>query len=78
MCYLFVGSFCPSNILYRIPCFLVPYFRVLIMGAMVWLGFGIVPRAAVLFVGLERETNKRWSLDDFNVYDKKQSCFFTV
>ena len=39
----------------------------LILGAMVWLGFGIVPRAADLFIGLEQETEKKWTLDDFNV-----------
>jgi hypothetical protein len=41
------------------------YFRLLILGAMVWLGFGIVPRAAALFVRLERETDKSWGLDGF-------------
>ena len=42
-----------------------PYFRLLILGTMVWLGFGIVPRAATLFFRLERETDKKWGLDGF-------------
>ena len=34
-------------------------------GKLIWLGFGIVPRAAALIVRLERETNKKWGLDGF-------------
>ena len=47
------------------PVLLDPYFRLLILGAMVWLGFGIVPREAALFVLLEREMDKSWGLDGF-------------
>ena len=42
-----------------------PNFRLLILGTMVWLVFGIVPRAAALLVRLERETDKKWGLDGF-------------
>tara|TARA_B110000495_G_C22369301_1_gene240424 strand:- start:137 stop:325 length:189 start_codon:yes stop_codon:yes gene_type:complete len=46
------------------------------LGAMGWLSFGVVPRATALFVRLERETDKRWGLDGFNVYDKKAIFLF--
>ena len=65
MRYLFVGSFFSSPIFYGIPCFLDPYFRLSMLGAMGWLSFGVVPRATALFVHLERETDKKWGLDGF-------------
>ena len=55
-----------------------PYFRLLKMGAMGWLIFGVVPRAAALFVLLEGETNKKWVLDAFNVYEKKEIFLFSA
>jgi len=45
-----------------------PFFLKLILDCwywVQWLGFGIVPRAAALFVRLERETDKSWGLDGF-------------
>jgi hypothetical protein len=60
------------------PVFLDPYFRFLMLGAMGWLSFGIVPRAGALFARLERETDKRWGLDGFNVYDKKAIFIFSA
>ena len=68
MCVIFLSVLFARAIFFiEFLVFLVPYFRVLILGAMVWLGFGIVPRAADLFIGLEQETEKKWTLDDFNV-----------
>ena len=60
------------------PVFLDPYFRLLMLGAMVWLGFGIVPRAAALFTRLDQKTDTRWGLDGFNVYDKKAIFLFSA
>ena len=45
---------------------------------MVWLGFGIVPRAGALFARLEQKTDTRWGLDGFNVYDKKAIFLFSA
>ena len=58
--------------------FLDPYFRLSMLGAMGWLSFGVVPRATALFVRLEGETDKRWGLDGFNVYDKKAIFLFSA
>ncbi len=60
------------------PDFLDPYFRLLILGIMSWLGFGIVPRAANLFTRLDEKTETRWGLDGFNVYDKKSIFVFSA
>jgi hypothetical protein len=80
--YLFVGSCCPGNILYRIPGFFFdPYFRLLIMGAMIWLTIGIIPRAAALFNRLDKENDtesERSGLKGFNIYDKKAIFIFSV
>ena len=66
MCVIFLSVLFARAIFFiGFPVFLDPYFRLLILGTMVWLGFGIVSRAAALFVRLERETDKKWGLDGF-------------
>jgi hypothetical protein len=60
------------------PIFLDPYFRLLMLGAMVWLGFGIIPRAGAMFARLDQKTDTRWGLDGFNVYDKKAIFLFSA
>lgn len=66
ICVIYLSVYFSGAILFiEYPVLLDPYFRLLILGTMVWLGFGIVPRAAALFVRLERETDKKWGLDGF-------------
>ena len=66
MCVIFLSvHFARAIFFIEYSVLLDPYFRLLILGTMVWLGFGIVPRAATLFVRLERETDKKWGLDGF-------------
>ena len=66
ICVIFLSvHFAGAIFFIEYPVLLDPYFRLLILGTMVWLGFGIVPRAAALFVPLERETDKKWGLDGF-------------
>ena len=66
ICVIFLSvHFAGAIFFIEYPVLLDPYFRLLILGTMVWLGFGIVPRAATLFVRLERETDKKWGLDGF-------------
>jgi hypothetical protein len=79
MCVIFLSVLFARAIFFiEFPVFLDPYFRLLILGAMGWLGFGVVPRAAALFVRLDRKTDTRWGLDGFNVYDKKAIFLFSA
>lgn len=72
MCVIFVSVLCARALFFiEFPVFWDPYFRLMMVCAMVWLGFGIVPRAAALFTRLDQETDTRWGLEGFNVYDKK-------
>lgn len=59
------------------PQFLDPYFRGLMVLAMIWLGFGIVPRAATLLSRFEESSDKKYGLDGFNIYDKKAIFLLT-
>ncbi|MBC8283550.1 MAG: hypothetical protein H8E32_07025 [Nitrospinae bacterium] len=58
------------------PVFLDPYFRLLMMGVLCWLTFGIVPRTAALFTRLEEEGETKRGLEGFNIYDKKAIFIF--
>ena len=79
MCVIFLSVlFSRALFFMEFPVFLDPYFRLSMLGAMGWLSFGVVPRATALFVRLERETDKRWGLDGFNVYDKKAIFLFSA
>jgi len=79
MCVIFIAVLFARAIFFiEFPVFLDPYFRLLMLGAMVWLGFGIVPRAGALFARLEQKTDTRWGLDGFNVYDKKAIFLFST
>jgi hypothetical protein len=79
MCVIFISVlFARAQFFMEFPVFLDPYFRLLILGAMGWLGFGIVPRAAAMFARLDQKTDTRWGLDGFNVYDKKAILIFSA
>ncbi len=79
MCVIFVAVVFARIIFFiEFPVFLDPYFRLLMLGAMVWLGFGIVPRGGALFARLDQKTDTRWGLDGFNVYDKKAIFIFSA
>ena len=79
MCVIFLSVVFARIIFFiEFPVFLDPYFRLLMLGAMGWLGFRIVPRAAAMFARLDRETDTRWGLDGFNVYDKKAIFLFSA
>ena len=66
ICVIFLSVLFAGAIFFiEYPVLLDPYFRLLILDTIVWLGFGIVPRAGALFVRLERETEKKWGLDGF-------------
>jgi hypothetical protein len=82
MCAIFLSVVLARSIFFiEFPVFLDPYFRLLMLGAMVWLSFGIVPRAAALFNRLDEENNKgaeHSGLDGFNLYDKKAIVIFSA
>jgi hypothetical protein len=79
MCVIFISVlFARALFFMEFPVFLDPYFRLLVLGAMGWLGFGIVPRAGAMFARLEQKTDTRWGLDGFNVYDKKAIFIFSA
>jgi hypothetical protein len=60
----------------QFPPFLDPFFRLLILLTMCWLGYQIVPRAATMLARFEEESDKKWGLDGFNLYDKKTIFLF--
>jgi hypothetical protein len=61
MCVIFLSVlFARAIFLIEFPFFLDPYFRFLMLGAMGWLGFSIIPRVGVLFARLEQKTDTRW------------------
>jgi len=79
MCTIFLSVIIARCIYFReFPDFLDPYFRLLMLGAMGWLAFGIVPRAAALFTRLDAETDSKQGLDGFNIYDKKAIFIFSA
>ena len=55
----------------QFPQFLDPFFRLLMLLAMCWFRFQIVPRAATILGRFEVKSETKWGLDGFNVYDKK-------
>ncbi len=63
--------FARSIFFLQFPPFLDPIFRLLMLLAMCWLGYQIVPRAATVLGRFEAESQTKWGLDGFNVYDKK-------
>ena len=66
ICVIFLSvHFAGAIFFIEYPVLLDPYFNLLILGTMVWLGFGIVLRGAALFVRLERETDKKFGLVGF-------------
>ncbi len=68
--------FSRSMLFLQFPAFLDPYFRVLMLLAMCWLGVQIVPRASTMLERFEEESDKKWGLDGFNLYDKKAIFIF--
>ncbi len=82
MCAIFLSVvFARAIFFMEFPVFLDPYFRLLMMGTMIWLSFGIIPRAAALFTRLDEESyteSERSGLKGFNIYDKKAIFLFSV
>ena len=82
MCVIFISVLLARAIFFiEFPVFLDPYFRLLMLGAIVWLTFGIVPRAAALFTRLDEENYKgeeHSGLDGFHIYHKKAIFLFSV
>ena len=64
MCVIFLSVLFARAIFFiEFPVLLSPYFKLLVMSAMVWLDFDIIPRSGAIFVRLERKMDKRWGLD---------------
>lgn len=60
------------------PDFLDPYFRLLMLGALCWLTYGVVPRTAALFTRFDHENDYKQGLQGFNIYDKKAIFIFMM
>jgi hypothetical protein len=79
MCVIFISVlFARALFFIEFPVYLDPYFRLLVLGSMGWLAFGVVPRAGAMFARLDQQTDTRWGLDGFNVYDKKAIFIFSA